>query len=121
MIRACAIPAPRCGFVGRGVQLHHILVCDEHGAYVQPEILLPLCGRSGGCHQDGIHRLLAAQRLDGPMPATPGVIVGRIAVTLGWLVWRRSGTVTLDAALLTDLCDVLAKVGFDLRRREAGL
>lgn len=114
--RACSIPAPRCGYAGPGVQLHHVLGSDETGHYIEPQILVPLC--QPGCHQHGVHRLLAAQRLDGTMPATPGVIVGRIATTLGWLVWTREGVVSLDAALLSACIDVLAEVAHDLRRGE---
>lgn len=116
---ACAIPAPRCGYCGPGVGGHHVLGRGADGNYVQPEILLSLCQREGGtCHQGGIHRLLRAAGVEGPMPATHGVLVLRIAATLGWLSIGRSGDLLIPCTFVADLADVLGEVGRDLRHQE---
>lgn len=112
---ACAIPAPRCGYVGPGVNGHDMLLRDERRAYIEPRILLPLCG---ACHQEGIHELLTAARLNTPMPATPGVIVGRVGVTLGWLGLPRRGIVTVSCEFLADVADVLGTQSRVLLRQE---
>ncbi len=113
-IPRCSIPAPRCGYEGAHVQCHHVLTRDELGRYVEPVILLPLC--SPDCHQGGVHRLLAAAGLDAMVPVTHGIVVGRIAVTLGWLGLHRSGDVAVPASFLAGLADVLGPIGHDLRR-----
>ena len=116
MTRACSIPAPRCGYEGPHVQLHHVLLRDERGRYVAPEILLPLC--SPDCHQGGVHRLLAAAGLEAMVPSTRGILVGRIAVTLGWLGLHRTGDVAVPASFLAGLADVLGSIGRELRQKE---
>ena len=118
MKSACLIPAPRCGYAGPGVEGHHVLGRDAAGAYVKPEIILPLCDRWDGCHQAGIHRLLRAQGLDGPMAPTLGVLLGRIAVTLGYVGLARTGSVLVPSAFLADTADVLAPIGYALRQLE---
>ena len=116
---ACAIPAPRCGYVGPGVAAHHVLGRGADGSYITPEILLPLCQREGGrCHQGGIHRLLDAAGVEGPMPATHGVLVLRIATTLGWLSVGRTGDLLIPCAFVADIADVLGEIGRDLLRQE---
>lgn len=118
---ACAIPAPRCGYVGPGVGGHHVLGCGADGRYVEPEILLALCQQQGGtCHQGGVHRLLRAAGVEGPMLATHGVLVLRIATTLGWLSVGRTGELLVPCAFIADLADVLGAIGRDLRRQEVG-
>jgi hypothetical protein len=108
----------RCGST-HYVQGHHMLCCGVDGAYVQPEILVPLC--QPDCHQAGVHHLLRLAGIGDPMEATPGVRVERIGVNLGWLVWDRPATVTLPGALLADVADELGRIGRELRRSEASL
>ena len=116
---ACFVPAPRCGYVGAGVGGHHVRGRGADGRYVAPEILIPLCQREGAtCHQGGIHRLLQTAGVDGPMQATHGVLIVRIATTLGWLSIGRSGDLVVPCAFLADLADVLGRIGRDLRRQE---
>lgn len=116
---ACLIPAPRCGYVGPGVGGHHVLGCGPDGSYVQPEIRIPLCQREGGtCHQAGIHRLLEAAGVEGPMAATNGVLVLRIATTLGWLSLSRTGEIVLPCAFIAEVADVLGSIGRELRHQE---
>lgn len=115
MTGACSIPAPRCGYVGPRIHGHDILLRDEHRAYIEPRILLPLCG---DCHQGGIHELLKAAGLNSPMPGTPGVIVGRVGVTLGWLGLSRHGVVAVSCELLADVADVLGAQSRTLLRAE---
>jgi hypothetical protein len=113
----CAVPAPRCGYCGPGVARHHLLGRDADGKYVQPELLLLLC--QPDCHQGGIHRLLTLGALDGPMPATPGVLLGRIACTFRWLAWGSDpAPVTLSGEQLRAIGDVLETIGRELRRAE---
>lgn len=113
----CAVPAPRCGHIGPNVARHHLLGRGADGGYVEPEIFLYLC--QPVCHQGGIHRLLALEALDGPMPATPGVLVGRIACTLRWLGWGTDpAPVTLPGEQLRAIGDVLQTLGRELRRAE---
>jgi hypothetical protein len=88
-------------------------------AYAQPEILVPLC--QPDCHQAGIHHLLRLARIGDPMEATPGVLVERIGINLGWLVWDRPTTVTLPGILLADTADELGRIGRQLRRAEGSL
>jgi hypothetical protein len=117
--RACLVPTPRCGYVGPGVGGHHVLGRGADGRYVEPEILIPLCQREGGtCHQGGVHRLLRAAGVEGPMEATYGVIVLRIAATLGWLSIGRTGDLLIPCTFVADLADVLGGIGRDLRREE---
>lgn len=116
---ACSIPAPRCDYVGPGVGGHHMLGRGPDGRYVLPKILVPLCQREGGtCHQGGIHRLLAAAGVEGPMAATNGVLVLRIATTLGWLSLPRTGEIVLPCAFIAETADVLGEIGRDLRHQE---
>jgi hypothetical protein len=116
---ACAIPAPRCGYLGPGVGGHHVLGRREDGRYVAPEIVIPLCQREGGtCHQGGVHRLLRAAGVEGPMPASDWVLVLRIATTLGWLSVGRTGELLIPCAVVADLADVLGRIGRDLRHQE---
>lgn len=118
---ACAIPAPRCGYIGPGVGGHHVLGRGADGRYVEPEILIPLCQREGSaCHQGGIHRLLVAAGVDGPMPATNGTLVLRIATTLGWLSLDRTGDLLIPCIVVADLADVLGGIGRELRHLEGG-
>jgi hypothetical protein len=84
--------------------------------YVQPEILVPLC--QPGCHQAGIHHALRLAGLGDPMQATSGVLIGRIAINLGWLVWDRPSSVTLPGGLVADVANVLGRIGRQLRRSE---
>ncbi|MHB8246872.1 MAG: hypothetical protein ACYDGN_16290 [Acidimicrobiales bacterium] len=117
MTAPCIIPAPRCGQVGPGTQLHHVLVIGADGKYVQPEILIPLC--QPDCHQGGIHRLLTVAGIDGPMEATPGVLVGRLGETFRWLGWTRTGEITLPCQLLFEIGSELSRIGRDQRAAEA--
>jgi hypothetical protein len=96
-----------------------MLARDADGAYVQPEILVPVC--QPDCHQAGIHPLLRRAGIGDPMEATPGLRVERIAVNLGWLVSDRPATVTLPGALLAEVADELGRIGRSLRRSEASL
>lgn len=119
----CFIPAPRCGYVGKGVGLHHLLGRDAAGGYLPPELFIPLCQPDD--HQAGIHRLLGLEALDGPMPTTPGVLVGRIAVTLRWLTWDtpppEPGAVLATRPLLVRaVAEQLLRISRDLRRSEGG-
>jgi len=116
MTRRCAVSAPRCGYVGPDIQLHHLLGRDELGDRVQPELLVALC--SPDCHQLGVHRVLAGAGLDHPMRPTPGVLVGRIAATLGFLAIDRCGDVVLPGELVAGIGDVLGSIGRDLRGAE---
>lgn len=116
---ACLIPAPRCGYVGPGVGGHHVLGRGADGRYVQPEILVPLCQREGAtCHQGGVHRLLVAAGVEGPMEATHGVLVLRIATALGWLSIGRSGELLVPCGFVADVAEVLGVIGRDLRCQE---
>ena len=116
---ACAIPAPRCGYVGPGLGGHHVLGRGVDGDYVKPEILIPLCQREGGtCHQGGVHRLFRAAGVEGPMEATNGVLILRIATTLGWLSVGRTGDLVIPCAFVADVADVLGGIGRELRREE---
>lgn len=96
--------------------LHHVFGRDAGGRYVQPEVLVRLCQPK--CHQAGVHRVLTSQLLEGPMEATPGVIVGRAAVNLGWLAWDRPSTIILPGAFLADIADVLGETSRRLRQAE---
>ena len=116
-------PCLRCG--GANVaQGHHVLGRDASRAYVVPEVLAPLCAPR--CHQAGIHRLLSTAGLDGPMKATPGVLVGRIACFLGWLVWPCEDDdcePVVGGALrtvLAEIANVLAAIAHELRTDERG-
>lgn len=93
------------------MQLHHLLGRGADGRYLQPELLIPLC--SPDDHQCGVHAVLKAAGLDGPMEPTPGVLIGRLACTFGWLDWDGTG-------VLAPVADVLGEVGRGLRRQEAG-
>ena len=112
----CTVPAPRCGYVGKGVAGHHVLLCGADGEYVQPEILLRLC--QPACHQAGVHRILQIEGLDSPMEATPAVIVGRIGCAFYWLGLGRSGEVALPAGFLADCGGELIRAFRNLRPRE---
>jgi hypothetical protein len=115
--RRCWIPAPRCGHEGPGVAGHHVLGCDETGAYIEPEILVSLC--QPDCHQGGVHRLLKAEGIDGLRPATPGVLIGRIGVTLSWLGIPGTGELTIPDWFFAALAEVLLQISRELRRAEA--
>jgi hypothetical protein len=54
------------------------------------------------------------------MKPTPGVLVGRIACSLGWLSWDKRGQVTVSCQLLGEIADELARIGRHLRAGEAG-
>jgi hypothetical protein len=112
----CAVPAHRCTGPGP-VQLHHLLGRGADGRYVEPELLIPLCQPDD--HQLGVHAVLKAAGVDGPMGATPGVIVGRVACAFGWLAWDRQGDITLPGEFLASVADVLGGVGRALRHQEA--
>jgi hypothetical protein len=114
----CSVPAHRCRYQGPGVARHHVLGRGADGEYIQPELLLALCQPE--CHQAGVHRVLQAAGLDGPKPATPGVLISRIACNLAWLGWDRRGCVTLPAELLAGLAEVLGPIGRELRQAEVG-
>jgi hypothetical protein len=60
---------------------------------------------------------LQIEELDGPMAATPAVIVGRIGCTFRWLGWDRSGDVVLPAELLAACGDELVRVSRTLRAK----
>lgn len=116
---ACLVPAPRCGYVGAGVGGHHVLGRGADGRYVAPGIVIPLCQREGGtCHQGGVHRLLRAAGVEGPMEATHAVLILRIATTLGWLSIGSSGDLVIPCSFLAGLADVLGRIGRDLLREE---
>jgi hypothetical protein len=114
----CTVPAPRCGYVGKGVAGHHVLLCDADGEYVQPEILLRLC--QPACHQTGVHRILQIEGLDRPMEAIPAVIVGRIGCSFYWLGLGRSGEVTVPAGFLADCGEELIRAWRKLREAQSG-
>jgi hypothetical protein len=103
---------PRCGAVGP-IHWHHLTGRGPDDRYCHPDLTISLCPE---CHQPGIHRLLQIAGLDGPMEATPGVLVGRVAANFGWLGWDRTGTVELRCDLLAGIADVLGDVGRQLRR-----
>jgi hypothetical protein len=115
----CAIPWHRCPHEDP-VQLHHVLGRDEQRRYVQPEILLPLC--EPNCHQLGVHEILKAAGLDGPMPVTRGVLLGRLGCAVSWLVWdgREDGSITLPAAFFVRQAEFLGPLSRVLRDEEAG-
>jgi hypothetical protein len=112
----CVIPTSRCPHEDKA-QLHHVLGRGADGRYLEPQVVIPLC--QPDCHQMGIHALLRGIHLDGPMPATPGVVIGRIACTLGWLGGSGRGEIALPASLLSDLGGVLGTVSVELREQEA--
>jgi hypothetical protein len=62
--------------------------------------------------------LLRTADLDAMVYPTPGILVGRIVVTLGWLGLQRTGDVVVPAAFLAGIADVLGPIGRDLRRRD---
>jgi hypothetical protein len=95
---------------------HDVLGRDETGAYVAPRILLPLC--QPDCHQGGIERLIAAEHLDGPMKATPGVLLGRIACSFSWLGFPGTGVVCVESDFFGGLAELVGPIGRDLRRKE---
>jgi hypothetical protein len=111
----CVIPSRRCPHEDP-VQLHHALGRGADGRYIKPEILVPLC--QPDCHKMGIHAVLRSAGLDGPMEPTPGVLVGRLGCTLGWIGGRGKGDVTLPAKLLCELAEVLGPISRELRRAE---
>jgi hypothetical protein len=113
----CAVPGHRCPHEDP-VQLHHVLGRDEHRRYVQPVILLPLC--QPGCHQLGVHEVLQAARLDGPAPVTRGVLLGRLACAISWLVWdgQEDGHITLPAVFFVRLAEFLGPLARELRNEE---
>ena len=112
----CVIPSPRCPHVDP-VHLHHVLGKGGDGRYVKPEIVVPFC--QPDCHKMGIHAVLRSARLEGPMEATPGVLVGRVGATLGWIGGQGRGDVVLPAKFLCELAEVLGPISRDLRRHEA--
>ncbi len=116
MIGRCWIPAPRCGYEGPGVAGHHELCRDETGAYVFPEIEIPLC--QPGCHQAGIEELLRAEGLLTPLPATPGVVVGRVGVTFSWLGMPGTGDLILPDWFFAKNAQVLIPISRSLRTSE---
>lgn len=112
----CVIPQPRCPHTDP-VHRHHVLGKDADGKYIRPEVLVNLC--QPDCHKMGIHAVLRSAGLEGPMPATPGVVVGRIGCTLGWIGGQGRGDVVLPASLLCEIAAVLGPVSRELRSREA--
>lgn len=111
----CAVPAQSCPHVDP-VQFHHALERDEHRRYIEPLILVPLC--QPGCHQLGVHELLRAQGLDGPMRATLGLKVARLAVTFGWLGGDGQGEVVLPARFFVGSAELLGPLGRKLMADE---
>ena len=112
----CAISAHRCPHEGP-VQWHHAFGKDEDRRYIEPLILVPFC--QPGCHQLGVHELLRSQGLDGPMRATPGLKVARLAVTFGWLGGDGQGEVVLPARFFVGCAELLGPLGRQLMEKEA--
>ncbi len=110
----CAIGAPRCGHIG-AVERHHLLGRGADGAYVEPQLLVALCGE---CHQSA-HRLLGLAGLDGRREATPALLLRRLAVGLRWLAWTEpvppSGAVLVGwPAIVRGVAEVLDQLGREL-------
>jgi hypothetical protein len=116
MTGRCWIPAPRCGYVGPGVQGHDELGRDETGRYVEPRILIPFC--QPGCHQGGIEQFLRREGLHRPVPTTAGVLIGRIGVTCQWLGLPGTGELLIPDWFFAKNAEVLLPLSRDLRTSE---
>lgn len=108
----CAVPAHRCPHEDP-VQLHHVFGRDEHGHYVEPFVLLPLCQPED--HQRGVHMLLGRHRLGGSQEPTLGVLLGRLGCALCWLGWDRKGEAVVPASFAAGAGEWLLEQSRQLR------